>query len=178
MAIILAPFIVLAAIGLILSLIAHCFAVLGLPQPLGDAAWGLHIGIFIVWVPTMFVSCWLARDFKSKDSWKAAFRGCPSWMRWMTNAFLIYAIINFVTSFVGASAAQQAPNAPIPPIVFRGFSGHWMVFYSAAFSILYSSVIVSRQDVVRRCPEGHPVSLSADYCEHCGSRITESKFEN
>ena len=51
MAALLIPFLTLAVIGLILSLIAHTAALFGLPQPLGSAAWGLHIGIFVVWLP-------------------------------------------------------------------------------------------------------------------------------
>ena len=29
-----------------------------------------------------------------------------------------------------------------PAIVWRGFSGHWMAFYSAALAILYSAAVV------------------------------------
>lgn len=176
MAILLTPFIVLAAIGLVLSLIGHGCALLGLPQPLGGAAWGLHIGIFVVWLPTVLVMTRLVRDFKQKDFWKAALRGCPNWMRWMTYGFFIYAIINFFITFVAAvPAGQQAPNAPAPPIVFRAFSGHWMAFYSMAIAIMCSAVVVSERDPARRCPNGHPVSPSAEFCENCGAKIVGIK---
>jgi len=173
MAILLTPFIVLAAIGLILSLIAHGCALLGLPQPLGGAAWGLHVGIFVVWLPVVLVSTQLTRDYKRKDFWKAVLRGCPKWMRWMTYAFFIYAIINFFT-FV--TAAPAAPQAPTPAVVFRGFSGHWMAFYFAAIAVLYSAVVVARRDPARRCPNGHPVCPSADFCEKCGAEIIDFEF--
>ena len=61
------PFLVLAVIGLILSLVSHTAAVLGQPQPLGPAAWGLHIGIFVVWLPAVIVSNRLTGDFKVSD---------------------------------------------------------------------------------------------------------------
>ena len=176
MAILLTPFIVFAAIGMIFSLIAHGCALLGLPQPLGDAAWGLHIGIFVVWLPAVLVSNRLVRDFKRKDFWKAALRGCPNWMRWMTYGFFIYALFNFLTFMVAAPVGQQAPNAPAPPIVFRGFSGHWMAFYSMAIAIMYSAVVVSKRDLARRCPNGHPVSPSAEFCENCGAKIVDPEF--
>jgi hypothetical protein len=177
MAIILTPFIVLAAIGLTLSLVAHGCALLGLPQPLGGAAWGLHIGVFVVWLPAVLVSTRLVRDFKQKDFWKAALRGCPNWMRWITYGFFFYAIINFITFMFAAPGGQRAPNAPAPPDVFRGFSGHWMAFYSAAIAIMYSAIVVAQHDTARRCPSGHPVSPSADFCENCGAKIIGSKFD-
>jgi hypothetical protein len=173
MAILLTPFIVLAAVGLLLSLIVHGCALLGLPQPLDDKVWGLHIGIFIVWLPAVLASMWLAQDFTQKKYWKAALRGCPNWMRWMTYGFFIYAVINFITFMSVAPHGRQAPNAPTPPVVLRGFSGHWMAFYSAAMAMMYSAVVVSRRDPVRRCPNGHPVSPSADFCENCGARIMD-----
>jgi hypothetical protein len=174
MAILVTPFIVLAAIGLLLSIVAHGCALLGLPQPLGGAAWGLHIGIFVVWIPTLIVSNRLVRDFKRKDYWKAALRGCPRWMRWMTFGFFGYAMINFVTFVMAGPPGRAVPNAPAPPIVFRGFSGHWMAFYSVALATLYSAAAVSKRDSARCCPEGHPVSLSAVFCESCGARIADS----
>ena len=94
----------------------------------------------------------------------------------MTYGFFIYAIINFITFMIAAPAGQQAPNAPAPPVVFRGFSGHWMAFYSAATAILYSAVVVAGRDPARRCPNGHPVSPSADFCENCGAKIIDSEF--
>ena len=171
LAILLAPFLVLAVIGLLLSLLAHCFSLLGLPQPLGGAAWGLHAGIFVVWLPATLVSTQLVRDFKHKDFSKAVLRGCPRWMRWLVYGFFIYAFINFATFVLAAPVAQQVPNAPAPPLIFRGFSGHWMAFYSAAIAILYSAIVVAKSDPARRCPMGHPVSPAAAFCETCGTKI-------
>jgi hypothetical protein len=177
MAVVLAPFIVLSVVGLVLSIVAHCCGLLGLPQPLGGATWALHIGIFIVWIPVVLISLRLTQDFKRRDFWKAALRGCPNWMRWMTYASFIYAVINFVTFAMAAPNGHQVPNAPAPAIVFRGFSGHWMAFYSAALEILYSAVIVSQRDPGRRCPNGHPASPSAEFCERCGTKIVGSNLD-
>jgi hypothetical protein len=179
MTIVLTPFIVLAAVGLILSVICHGCALLGLPQPLGGAAWGLHIGIFVVSLPAVLVSTRLVRDFKQNDFWKAALRGCPNWMRWMAYGFFIYALINFITFIIAMFAVppgQQAPNAPATALGFRGFSGHWMAFYSMAIAIMYSAIVVSRRDPARRCPNGHPVSPSAEFCENCGAKIGDAEF--
>lgn len=168
----LTPFICLSAIGLILSLIVHVSALLGLPSALGESAWALHMGIFVVCLPAALVSRRLTRDFKRKDFRKAALRGCPQWMRWMTYGFLGYAIINFIT-FI-AFSDKGGSGSDTPAAVFRGFSGHWMAFYSAALAVLYSASQVRERDAARRCPNGHPVSPAAQYCEECGERIIDT----
>lgn len=173
MAVLLIPFLVLSVIGLVLSLIAHTAALLGLPQPLGPAAWGLHVGIFVVWLPTLIVFNWLVGDFKRKDFWKAALRGCPKWMRWLTYGFFGYAIVNFLLFLAVAPLKGAEGGANTPPEVFRGFSGHWIAFYSAAAAILYSGIVVSRLDPARRCPNGHPLSPAARFCEACGVAVPE-----
>jgi len=65
---------------------------------------------------------------------------------------------------------QQAPNAP-PPDFFLGFSSSWMAFYSAEIAIMYSAIVVARNDSARQCQNGHSVSPYADLCEKCGAKI-------
>ena len=55
MTILLYPFILISAVGLILSLIVHVSALLGIDLGLGQRIFALHIGIFIVWLPTVLV---------------------------------------------------------------------------------------------------------------------------
>jgi hypothetical protein len=78
------PLVALSAVGLALSLISHIAALLGANGPLGDKAWILHIGIFVVWLPAILVMNRLTREVPRKDIWKVALRGCPEWMRYMT----------------------------------------------------------------------------------------------
>ena len=166
----------LALLGLFLSLAAHLAALVGMPQPLGSAAWGLHIGIFVVWIPAIIAANHLVKDFRRKDFWKAALRGCPTWMRWLTYGFFGYAFINFIVFILSAPPNGVSAGAGTPAVVFRGFSGHWMAFYSAAGAILYSSFVVGRRDPSRRCPNNHPVSPSALYCEVCGAYVGEPDY--
>jgi hypothetical protein len=166
-------FLALAVIGLILSLITHTAALLALPQPLGSAAWGLHLGIFVVWVPAIFVANWNGGNSRRKDSHDKAFRGCPVWMRLLTFGFFCYAFVNFLL-FIPFAPPRGAPRGPdAPPVVFRGFSGHWMAFYSAAAATLYSALVVSRTGPARRCPKGHPVPPPALHCAVCGLAVVD-----
>jgi hypothetical protein len=163
---------VLAATGLTASVIVHVSALLGMPSPLGDKSWVLHIGIFVVWLPAVLVLQPLTREFKQKDLWRAALRGCPKWMRRATWGFCGYAVVNFLV-FAVSIRGSSPRGGPIPDSVWRGFSGHWMAFYSMAFAIMYSAIHVEQRDPQRRCVGGHPVSSAAQYCEQCGKPVIE-----
>jgi hypothetical protein len=177
MKIVLTPFMILAGIGLILSIIVHLLALLGMPNPFGQAAMLLHIGIFVVWLPAVIVGNKLVKDFKRKDFWEAALRACPKWMKYMTSFFFGYAILNFIIFIIlgdgnGGSSENPSPNT------LRGFSGHWMAFYSVALAMLYSGIHIEEHDNTRRCPNRHPVSPSAKFCEECGEKIIEQENYN
>jgi hypothetical protein len=170
-----APFVVLAAVGLILSIVVHVSALLGFPSPLGEKAWILHGGIFVVWLPAVLAMVPLTRESKQRNLWRATLRGCPNWMRRMAYAFCGYAVVNFVVFIAAIAATPQVRRAggSTPEAVFRGFSGHWMAFYSMALAILYSATRVAESDTQRRCFAGHPVSPAARYCEECGQPVRD-----
>jgi hypothetical protein len=50
-----------------------------------------------------------------------------------------------------------------------------MLFFSAEAAIIYSAIAVAQRDPVRRCSNGHPVSLSARVCSICGLHLTEQE---
>ena len=168
------PFFLLAVLGFGLSVVAHACAVFGLPQPLGSAVMSLHGGVFVIWIPAILVSNRMVAGYPRKDFWKVALRGCPVWMRWGTMVVFAYAIINFVF-FVGhdVSRQQKKPAGAAPPDVVRGFSGHWMAFYAAGTSLLYSGMVVARHDPARRCKNGHVVSPSSNFCDTCGADLVK-----
>src|SRR5258705_12794585 len=166
---VLVPLMWLSALGLIFSLLVHLDALLGMGSALGEAAWFLHAGVFLVWLPAVLVLQPLTREFKQKDLWRAALRGCPTWMRWMTYGFFGYAFLNFAF-FIVMAPRSNSPSGT-PTVVFRGFSGHWMAFYSAAVAIFYSARHAEEHDLGRRCPSGHQVGPLARYCEECGRQV-------
>jgi hypothetical protein len=159
----------LAWIGLTLSVLSHLAALFGSRWPLGDDAWFLHIGIFIVWIPTVLVASRLSADFKRKDMWKAALRGYPDWMKYMVYGFFGYAFLNFVIFL--AATEPKSSSSQMTPEILRGFSGHWMAFYSAAAAVLYSATRVGDRDQRRKCFNGHAVGPLAQFCEQCGQPV-------
>lgn len=160
-----------AGIGLVLSIVSHVAALLGKQGPLGAYAIWLHFGIFVVWLPTVLAGNRLTRNVRRKDAWKVMLRGCPDWMKYMTFGFFGYALINFL---IFMAAANQAKQNGFTPLVTRGFSGHWMAFYSTAMAVLYSASRVWDEDNEPRCPENHVVDVLAKYCGQCGLPVSHS----
>src|SRR6266540_914652 len=58
------PVMWLAVAGFFASLLVHLLALIGLPSPFGSATWLLHIGIFVVWLPTVLVAQRLGKGAK------------------------------------------------------------------------------------------------------------------
>ena len=165
------PFLVIAACGFLLSVAAHIMALSGLSLPGGGLVWALHIGVFVVWIPTVLVGNRITRNSNRKDFWKIALTGCPSWMRRTLYLVFGYAIFNFVLFMINTSGHPK-PTGAAPPSVIRGFSGHWMVFYGAAFAVLYSALHAPYLFEERKCPQGHTVTAQARFCPVCGERLS------
>lgn len=167
----LSPFTALSAGGLVLSIVVHILAWFDVPSPLGRHTWLLHVGIFVVWLPAVFVAQRLTREYKAKDTWKALLRGSPPWMQRMTQSFFLYALVNFFV-FMIADKPADTTGPEMSSVTLRGFSGHWIAFYSAALAVLYSAARADECDAARRCPNGHMISAAAKFCEECGSSVT------
>jgi hypothetical protein len=71
---------VLSAAGVLASFCLSFASVTANPEIQKSAFRFLFPGIFVVCLPTILFVNWLTRDFKQRDLWKAALRGCPTWM--------------------------------------------------------------------------------------------------
>lgn len=142
-----------ALAGLVLSAVAHGFALAGV-----DVAehvpfvWLLHVGIFAVFIPFVFSS----RKILGKQPSLADMRALvPGRVYAVGVVVFIYAIINFV--LFGEAAQRGSPAieagryvlqnhgrlireigvaeyAALRANELRGFSGHWMFFYFVPFA--------------------------------------------
>jgi hypothetical protein len=160
-------FIWISVIGLIVSLWVHLGAVMGRRVAPAAFFWILHIGIFVVWFPAMLTTRNAVRNVNQKEFWKVVLKGSPKWMHYMVYGFFGYAVVNFLWFM---TKAPNGSNGSDPPaVVWRGFSGHWMAFYSAALAMLYSAAHAKHGRW--RCLNGHSVPASARYCERCGQPV-------
>jgi hypothetical protein len=181
MQILLPPLMLYAACGLVLSLVVHILSFFGL-QFGGYALFvGLHVGIFPLWIPVVFITQKMmgGRRMPRKDVWKAALSGCPAWMRYMTYGFFIYAFVNFaIFMFLTSMHPPVKGGATPPPVMLHGFSGHWMAFYSAGLAILTTAYRRGLSNLQRKCPFGHEAGWSDRFCPTCGSSIAPAQDQN
>ena len=155
----------LSAIGLAVSLWVHFGALLGRKLIPSEYFWILHMGIFVVWFPTVVVANKVTMNVRRQDYWKVVLRGAPKWMLYMVYGFLGYAVVNFLYFMVTTQSAGQNRSGTSPE-EWRGFSGHWMAFYSAAFAVLYSAARTESAAAV--CVNGHPLPPGIVICPACG----------
>lgn len=132
-------FALLAIVGLILSIWVHVGALLGRQVAPDSFFWALHIGIFVVFFPAILVAQKRVGSASRKDFWKVVTKGSPDGLRYLLYFFFAYAFVNFFISFFPLFPAGDS-NHQNPALQWRGFSGHWMVFYYASFIILSSAL--------------------------------------
>jgi Protein of unknown function (DUF3592) len=159
-------FVFLSATGLVVSLWIHLGAVMGRRVAPEAFFWVLGVGIFIVWLPAVLVAQRLVGSTNRKDFWKVILKGSPDWMRYMVYGFLGYAMLNFLLFM---TKAPSGGSGNTPAVVWRGASGHWMAFYSAALAILFAAA--RTEDRSLRCANGHVASSNATYCTRCGQPV-------
>jgi hypothetical protein len=152
---------VLSAIGLLASFVLHIASFYAGPEFGKREIPIVFPGIFIVWVPTIFLAHKLTRDFKQRDFWKAALRGCPAWMYrslWILWGYVFF--VALVLPFLRGSNPGASPG---------GFLIFPAAFYSVSFGVAYSIQHVDRFDEGRHCLNGHRISPLAKFCEECGA---------
>jgi hypothetical protein len=166
MGVLIYPFLALAATGFVAALIVHMAALLGVIYPFEVLLKFLFPGLVVVWLPTILVMTRLTRDFKQKDIWRAALRGCPKWLQRAQWILFGYTWVGFFALPVIFGGGMDLPinNA-------RSMSGVLLAFYSIAASVLYSATQAAKIDESRRCLNGHRVSPLAKYCDECGAPV-------
>lgn len=167
----------LSALGFVLSFIVHLSALAGVDLKLGNGVFVLHVGIFIVWLPAVLLAMRLGRGKTNSawgfgfSSWKQILAGCPAWMIYLLVGLFAYVFLNFFLSMESTSARHLEGDTPASPEVIRGFSGHWLVFYYAAFVIAYSAF--KRPELLGNavCKMGHKALPTDKFCSECGNPI-------
>ena|ERR1700693_608052 len=167
------PFLILASVGFVAILSVHVAALAGSTWAFTHFLKFLFPGIFIVWLPTVLAMGRLTRDFKQKDIWKAALRGCPLWMQRAQYIVLGYAFFAaFVLPFVYGGGMNSASNTA------RAMSATALTFYAIATCVLYSATRADRFDRSRRCANGHRVEPLAKYCDECGAPVVSASSDS
>ena len=151
---ILAAWCVFAAVLLFLSLTAHACTFFGIdPLQKSPAVMFIHVAIF----PPFGAAIFYTNKLKAAKSQDMAMKAAPRPLRWLTGAFGLYAMVNFVLFVIlseGGGPSQRDGKYVIEDhgtvvreiseaefhrkqaYIVRGFSGHWMLFATAALTLL------------------------------------------
>jgi hypothetical protein len=142
----------LALLGFTLSLMVHFTALIGInASKYVPWVWGLHLGMFIVFIPLIIASRMTLGPRPSLAQLREHF---PAWVLKLTAAIMAYAILNFIlfavategggTSIKGEKYILENHGQFIRELTaseyeafkandLRGASGHWLVFYFTPF---------------------------------------------
>jgi len=145
---ILYPFLAVSLAGFIVSAAVQILSVIGLDIPFPRLIFILHIGAMAMWIPAVITARFTrVKGAANEQYWSALLRGCPPWMLKALYILIVYVFVNFVFFFVYVMfrPADMGVNH-VPPIVFRGTSGHWLLFYYLSFAVMYSAVRIWRRE--------------------------------
>lgn len=163
------PFWLLAAAGFLLSAVMHIGTFIGVNfDAMVPFPFGLHIGIFIVFLPAIIVSI---KDLKKAginsnkaesqlEIWKRSTKFAPTWMKFLPLLLIPYVLFNFFftgsilmqwggPSIIDGQKVLSSHGTIIRVLTddefftqtlyeIRLFSGHWMALYATAWVLLYS----------------------------------------
>jgi hypothetical protein len=160
----------LAIIGFVASVVVNVGTLSSRWAP-PDYFWALHVGIFLVFFPAVFVAQKRVGSTNRKDFWKVILKGAPDWMKYFLYAVLAYAVAIGIPPWI--RELQRAAGTPSTGLGdWTLFSASWMVFYWASFAILYAAM---EQERLRpRCVKGHPVPPGSNFCSQCGQPIVRT----
>jgi Protein of unknown function (DUF3592) len=161
----------LAIIGFVLSVLVNVGALTSRWTP-PSAFWALHVGIFVVFFPAIFVGQKRVGSTHRKDFWKLVLKGAPDWMKYLLYAVFAYAAAIDVTSWIRGAQQPSGPSQSSGFGDWTEFSVVWIVFYWASFAILYSAMREER--LLPRCVKGHPVPPGANFCRECGQPVVRT----
>jgi hypothetical protein len=136
------PLMAVAAAGFAMSLYVHISSLLGSVSVSQNWFEMLHVGIFVVFGPGVLLlpKSDSRRNFSSKQ-----LAQLPAILRYSIYVCGIYAMLNFAI-FILRTADQQQHG--VPP--WRGFSGHWMIFYLVSIAMLYLATHPKNVTAVQR----------------------------
>ncbi len=158
------PLFLLAVTGLLLGLLVHVASLFGAKTLFNLLARYVFLGIFIVFIPAIFAMNRMTREFKQRELWQAALRGCPKWMQKAVWIIFGYSMVGaFVVPFLYGGTPDKGDNN------LRSVSAMVLGFYTIAVALWYSVTQVDEFDQSRRCVNGHRMNPLAKFCEECGA---------
>ena len=158
----------LALIGTALSFLVHIAVIASGTAHVDGVVLPIFLGVVGVGVPTIVLMSKVTSDIKPRDLQKSIRTSSPTWLNVFSKIAGWYFIVVFVVSvYLHHDDPKQDGQMP----------AWWLVMASSCTMAMYSGLAgylflgQRRLHSPRRCPNGHPVSEHAGYCEECGSLV-------
>ena len=155
-------FIILALVGLLVSLAANVSTYLGVdPQQAFPHVWLLHFGMFVVFIPAAVLHNTVRGDRGEGRRRRGSFTNMPRWMRVCMGVLFAYALVNAFTTWPRLEGSPQVDRSTGGFVLnergkvvrrlsaaeyhhhraleVRGMSGHWMMLYGLSAATIWSA---------------------------------------
>ena len=158
-------------LGIGASLVVHLLALVAGRTVPNSVVLLLHVGIFVVAIPTILILRRITDATRPKDLWSLLKSASPPWLRRLSSGTGVYFVVIFVV-FAVAHRGPEPTGAPMSRETLVMFSSGWLGFYTGLAAYIHAGL---QADSMRlRCPSGHAVNPSSRYCEECGSPVARS----
>lgn len=154
------PLAAAAALGWALSVAVSLASLGGVKLP-GWLDGAFFAGLFPLWICAILIAQRLTKGASQSDFWKAAWRGCPTWLRYAIWGSWGYTGLMFLLT-IGAN--HEAGGI--------GFLG---VFYASALGIFITAD--ATRDEPTKCLNGHPIGPFDKFCRECGAEIKRNSAQ-
>jgi hypothetical protein len=158
----------LCFIGMAIALAVHVSAMFAPGAVADSVVFPMHLGLMALAIPTILVSNKVTAGVRPKDLWPAVRAATPKWLQLFVKVFGVYCLIGFVV-FVATTEHEKSTDGMMQPRTLAYFSAGWALGYAALAQYLF--LVRNRLAIERRCPQGHEVGASAQYCELCGTPL-------
>lgn len=154
------PLIVVAALGWAAGVIVSLLGIVGVVMPEWVAG-VLFVGVVPLWLCAVLLINRLAANVPNNELWKAAFRGCPQWLRYLIWGSWGYSFLMFALIATGNTSAH---------------AGFVDVFYASALGIFVTTASTAPEPT--ECANGHPIGPFDRFCRECGVAIERTNNVN
>jgi hypothetical protein len=168
-------FLVIAILGLIISIIAHFGVLFGFLEKPTLLMFIMNAGLFIWAFFICANSVTIERGLDMKMRKEAFANSVPLWMRIITILMLVYGVV-VIAYFCAAGYLVKSQISFFKLTMdklIKGITSVHVAAYTTAISYYYYYKYLKNK-LVRYCTNGHPVRYPAEYCDICGEELDKN----
>ncbi|WMW80083.1 hypothetical protein RF679_15725 [Undibacterium cyanobacteriorum] len=171
------PLFVLSAAGLAVAAVSHVAAWLGV-VPFSNATFEVVTGgMGITFLAATFLIIRVGQATGEAQAFKFLLTQAVWWVRALVIGLFVYMLVIAIAAS-GTGSNSYVVGEVISAAKLRTFSAAWLALYGIGFAV--SLTIRGKPALLlgRKCPAGHPVRASDQFCATCGAPAVNSQARN